>query len=136
MLNIYKCSCFWSKCSCFWSLWGLSNFDPPEIPNAVLHSRNAGIAKKLLNNNMVERYHNEFREFDKVRRGVKETQKYQDGFKVFHNFVRKSARKGLTPADKCGVGINGNAWENMLLNGIKLQKATNLTAEENMIKSH
>lgn len=40
-------------------------------PNAVIHSRNARIAKKILNNNKVERYHNEFREFDKVRRGFK-----------------------------------------------------------------
>lgn len=40
-------------------------------PNGVIHSRIAGIAKKLVNNNKVERYHNEFREFDKVRRGFK-----------------------------------------------------------------
>ena len=46
---------------------------------------------------------------------------YQDGFKVFHNFVRKNARQGLTPADKVGIGIKGNAWETMLLNSIKSQ---------------
>ena len=92
--------------------------------------------RKVVNNNAVESHHSHQKEFHKIRRGVTKVQEYQDGFKVFHNFVRKSARKGLTPADKCGVGINGNAWETMLLNGIKLQKATNLTAEENMIKSH
>ena len=31
----------------------------------VEHIRNAGISKKD-NNNMIERYHNEFKEFDKV----------------------------------------------------------------------
>ena len=75
--------------------------------------------RKEINNNAVENLNSSVKEFHKVRRGVKETQKYQDGFKVFHNFVRKSARKGLTPADKCGVGVQGNAWETLLLNAIK-----------------
>lgn len=70
----------------------------------------------------MESHHSQQKEFHKVRKGVKETQKYQDGFKVFHNFVRKNARQGLTPADKVGVGVQGNAWETMLLNGIKMQK--------------
>ena len=84
--------------------------------------------RKVINNNAVESHHTQQKEFHKVRRGVKETQTYQDGFKVFHNFVRKSARKGLTPADKVGIGIKGNAWETMLLNGIKL-KRNNLLKE-------
>ncbi len=74
--------------------------------------------RKVVNNNAVESHHTHQKEFHKIRRGVKETQKYQDGFKIFHNFVRKSARKGLTPADKCGVGINGNAWEKLLINSL------------------
>ncbi|MBU1028202.1 MAG: DDE-type integrase/transposase/recombinase [Nanoarchaeota archaeon] len=92
--------------------------------------------RKVVNNNAIESHHKQQKEFHKVRQGVKEVQKYQDGFKIFHNFVRKNARQGLTPANKVGVGINGNAWETMLLNGIKLQKATSLTAEENMMISH
>jgi hypothetical protein len=75
-----------------------------------------------------------FREIYKVlRRGVTKVQEYQDGFKVFHNFVRKNARQGLTPADKVGVGINGNAWETMLLNAIKHQNSRHLTGEEKMM---
>ena len=88
--------------------------------------------RNIINNNAVENLNSSVKEFHKVRRGVKETQKYQDGFKVFHNFVRKSARKGLTPADKCGIGVQGNAWETMLLNSIKLQNSRNLTGEEKM----
>jgi len=49
--------------------------------------------RNIINNNAVENLNSSVKEFHKVRRGVKETQKYQDGFKVFHNFVRKSARK-------------------------------------------
>lgn len=86
--------------------------------------------RKEINNNAIESHHSHQKEFHKIRRGVKEVQTYQDGFKVFHNFVRKSARQGLTPADKCGIGVKGNAWETILLNSIKYKNTRNLTAEE------
>ncbi len=78
--------------------------------------------RKQINNNAIESHHSHQKEFHKVRRGVKEVQEYQDGFKVFHNFVRKNAREGLTPADKVGIGVQGNAWETMLFNSIKYNK--------------
>ncbi len=87
--------------------------------------------RKEINNNAIESHHSHQKEFQKIRRGITETQKYADGFKVFHNFVRKNARQGLTPADKCGVGINGNRWNTMLLNSIKYQNSRHLTGEEN-----
>lgn len=89
--------------------------------------------RKVVNNNAIESHHTQQKEFHKVRRGVKNVQAYQDGFKVFHNFVRKSARKELTPADKCGIGVQGNAWETMLLNAIKQQNSRNLTGEKKMM---
>lgn len=55
----------------------------------------------------------------KVRRGVNEVQDYADGFKVFHNFVRKGVKDKKTPAERCGIEINGNSWENLLINAIK-----------------
>src|SRR3989338_5582406 len=85
--------------------------------------------RKEINNNAVESHHTHQKEFHKIRRGVKETKTYQDGFKVFHNFVRKNARQGLTPADKCGIGVQGNAWETILLNSIKYENTCDLTAE-------
>jgi len=88
--------------------------------------------RKEINNNAIESHHTHEKEFHKIRRGVKETQTYQDGFKVFHNFVRKNARQGLTPADKCGIGVQGNAWETILLNSIKYKNTCDLTAEEKM----
>jgi len=86
--------------------------------------------RKEINNNAIESHHSHQKEFHKVRRGVTKVQDYQDGFKVFHNFVRKNARQNLTPADKCGIGIQGNAWETLLLNSIKLQNSRNLTGDE------
>ena len=75
--------------------------------------------RKEVNNNAIEGHHSNQKEFHKVRCGVKKVQTYQDGFRVFHNFVRKNARQGLTPADKCGIGVKGNSWETMLVNSIK-----------------
>ncbi len=63
------------------------------------------------------------KDFHKVRKGVKEVQTYQDRFKVFHNFVRKSAREDLTPADKCGVGVQGNRWNTLLINSLSKSNA-------------
>ena len=88
--------------------------------------------RKEVNNNAIESHHSHQKEFQKVRRGITNVQDYQDGFKVFHNFVRKNAREGLTPADKCGIGVKGNAWETMLLNSIKYQNSRQLTREEKM----
>jgi hypothetical protein len=89
-----------------------------------------------INNNAIESHHALMKDFHKVRKGVTNVQEYQDGFKVFHNFIRKNARQGLTPADKVGIGVNGNRWNTLLLNSIKQQKATNLTGEENLMISH
>ena len=89
--------------------------------------------RKEVNNNAVESHHTHQKEFHKVRRGVTETQDYQDGFKIFHNFVRKNSRQNLTPADKCGIGLNGNRWENLLLKSIKHNNSLNAIGKENLM---
>ncbi len=86
--------------------------------------------RKHIDNNAIESHHSHQKEFYKVRRGVTNVQDYADGFKVFHNFIRKNAREGLTPADKCGIGLEGNAWENLLLKSIKYKNSLNLTGED------
>ena len=58
---------------------------------------------------------------------------YADGFKIFHNFIRKSARENLTPADKCNIGLNGNRWENLLLKSIKHNNSLNATGKEDLM---
>ena len=80
--------------------------------------------RKEINNNAIERHHALIKDFHKVRKGVTETQIYQDGFKVFHNFVRKNSRQGLTPADKCGIGVQGNRWNTLLINSLSKNHAT------------
>ncbi len=99
--------------------------------------------RKEVNNNAIESHHSQQKEFHKVRQGVTETQTYQDGFKVFHNFIRKNVREGLTPADKCGIGLNGNRWNNMLMNSLNNvqitkveEKAPRLTEEQKIMINH
>ncbi len=71
--------------------------------------------RKYINNNVIENHHTHQKEFYKVRRGIKEVQSYQDGFKVFHNFIRKNVKDNLTPAEKCNLTIpNQNRWLGML----------------------
>jgi len=99
--------------------------------------------RKIVNNNAIESHHTQQKEFHKVRQGVTEVQTYQDGFKVFHNFIRKNVKERLTPADKCGIGLNGNRWNTMLMNSLNNvqiikseEKATRLTPVQNLEISH
>ena len=77
-----------------------------------------------INNNAIKNLNGQQKEFHKIRRGVNEVQNYADGFKVFHNFVRKGVKDNLTPAERCGIGIKGNRWEGMLINSLKVPNAT------------
>lgn len=88
-----------------------------------------------INNNIIEGHHSLQKEFQKVRRGLTEVQTYADGFRTFHNFVRKGVSDKLTPAERNGIGVNGNRWETMLLNSIKLNNSRNLTGEEIIAKT-
>jgi len=76
--------------------------------------------RKEVNNNAIESHHTQQKEFHKVRKGVTETQTYQDGFKVFHNYIRKSAKQKLTPAEKCNLVVpNQNRWIGLLRENIQ-----------------
>jgi transposase-like protein len=85
--------------------------------------------RKMVNNNAIESHHSHQKEFHKIRRGVTEVQSYQDGFKVFHNFLRKGVKDKKTPAERCGIAVQGNIWETMLLQAIN-QNTRRLTGEE------
>jgi len=88
--------------------------------------RNWGIERKIkftsivgrrrhITNNAIEGHHTHQKEFYKIRRGVKEVQIYQDGFKIFHNFIRKNVKDNKTPAEKCNLIIpDQNRWLGML----------------------
>lgn len=89
--------------------------------------------RRIVNNNAIESHHTQQKEFHKIRRGVTNVQEYQDGFKVYHNFIRKNVKDKTTPAEKCGIGVNGNRWNTMLLNSIKQQNSQHLTGEEKIV---
>ena len=88
--------------------------------------------RRQINNNAIENHHTHQKEFQKVRRGINETQTYADGFKVFHNFVRKGVKDKLTPAERCGIEVQGNKWETMLIKSLEVPQ---LTGDRNMAKS-
>ncbi len=76
--------------------------------------------RREVNNNAIESHHSHQKEFHRVRRGVTNTQAYQDGFKVYHNFIRKGVKDKKTPAERCGIQSNNpNKWENLLLNSLE-----------------
>ncbi|MFA4820282.1 MAG: IS6 family transposase [Candidatus Aenigmatarchaeota archaeon] len=85
----------------------------------LTHLPMAGVAKKH-NNNLIERYHNTFRERDKVRRGfrgLRNAQNFVNGFGMYYNYVRPNmALGGLTPAQAAGidVGYSKNRWMELL----------------------
>lgn len=75
----------------------------------VKHERYAGFTART-QNNKVERYHNTFRERDKVMRGFKspETAKLMaEAFRTYYNFLRThQALNGLTPSQMAGIDLN------------------------------
>lgn len=90
--------------------------------------------RKQVNNNAVENLHTHQKEFMKVRRGMNEVQDYADGFRVFHNFVRKAVKDKKTPAERANIYTagHGNRWFNLL---IKSLEATNATSTEEIMIS-
>ena len=75
--------------------------------------------RKERDNNLIERYHNDFREFDKVRRGFKSdetTQEWANGFRLYHNFIHENPTIGKTPAEEAGIhlGLKRNKWKSLL----------------------
>ena len=71
------------------------------------------------NNNKMERLNGEFRDREKVMRGVKKTDSVIfDGYQLYHNYFRPHmGLKGKTPAEACGIKIKGdNKWITVIQN--------------------
>jgi transposase-like protein len=71
------------------------------------------------NNNMMERLNNEFRDREKVIRGVKSVNSpLFDGYQIYHKYLRPHmALNGDTPADRAGIKIEGdNKWITFIQN--------------------
>ncbi|MGH9975951.1 MAG: IS6 family transposase, partial [Nitrososphaeraceae archaeon] len=71
------------------------------------------------NNNKMERLNGEVRDREKVMRGLKKVDTaVLTGYQLYHNFMRPhEGIANLTPAEKCGVKIEGeNKWKTIIEN--------------------
>lgn len=71
------------------------------------------------NNNKMERLNGEIRDREKVVRGLKKKDSpLLKGYQLYHNYVRPHmALEGDTPADRCGIEIQGdNKWITLIQN--------------------
>ena len=78
-----------------------------------------------MNNNKMERLNGEFRDREKVTRGIKkEDSVIIDGCQIYHNFVRPHmGLDGKTPAEACGIEIEGeNKWKTIIQNASQSSK--------------
>ena len=72
-----------------------------------------------MNNNKMERMNGEFRDREKVIRGIKKTDSVMfDGYQMYHNYFRPHmSLEGKTPADRAGIKIEGNhKWITLIQN--------------------
>jgi len=72
-----------------------------------------------MNNNKMERLNGEFRDREKVVRGIKVKDSVLiNGYQMYHNYLRPHmGLNGQTPADKCGIDIVGNnKWMTIIQN--------------------
>jgi len=74
------------------------------------------------NNNIMERLNGEFRDREKVMRGIKKKDSSMiPGYQLFHNYFRPhSSLNGRTPAESAGIHIEGNnKWKTLIQNASK-----------------
>ncbi len=78
-----------------------------------------------MNNNKMERLNGEFRDREKVMRGIKKVDSpIISGYQIYHNYIRPhEALAGHTPAEACGIEIEGdNKWLSLIRNANHVQK--------------
>jgi transposase-like protein len=78
-----------------------------------------------MNNNKMERLNGEFRDREKIVRGIKTKDSVLiHGYQMYHNYFRPHmGLEGKTPAEACGVKIEGdNKWFTLIQNASKKEK--------------
>jgi len=86
------------------------------------HIRDIHFKHQLSNNNIQERLNGEFRDREKVFRGIKKADgSIITGIKLYHNYIRPHmSLNGDTPADRSGIEIKGdNKWLTIIENASK-----------------
>jgi transposase-like protein len=78
------------------------------------HKRYVSIRNQNCQNNDIERFHESFRQRDKVMRGFKGNQKqYAENFRTYYNFVRNHQGMNMTPAQRAGINQKPE-WRELL----------------------
>lgn len=86
--------------------------------NRTLHIKHIRLQGDM-NNNKMERMNGEFRDREKVVRGIKKDDSALiSGYQLFHNYLRPhQGLDGKTPAQACGIDIQGdNKWITLIQN--------------------
>jgi transposase-like protein len=81
-----------------------------------------------IHNNKMERLNGEIRDREKVMRSLKkEDSPILSGYQLFHNYIRPHmALEGKTPADLCGIKVEGNdKWLTLIQNASHQTKINN-----------
>jgi len=92
-----------------------------ERESRTVHIRHIHIQKDM-NNNKMERLNGEFRDREKVVRGLKKDDSpLIDGYQIYHNFIRgHMSLDGMTPSEKAGIEVKGNnKWKTLIQNASK-----------------
>jgi len=70
-----------------------------------------------MNNNKMERMNGEFRDREKVARGLKKDDSpLINGYQIYHNYIRPHMiLDGKTPSEACGIKIEGDdKWQTLI----------------------
>lgn len=79
-------------------------------------------------NNKQERFNGEFRDREKVMRGIKKTDSAMfDGYQIYHNYIREHmGLNGKTPSEACGIDVQGNnKWLTLIQNAVVIKNDNN-----------
>ena len=96
----------------------------------TLHIRHIHLQGDM-NNNKMERFNGEFRDREKVMRGIKKDDSVMfDGYQIYHNYIRPHmGLNGKTPAQACGIDVQGNNKWLTLIQNAKFSSSNDLQSE-------
>ena len=96
-----------------------------QVFDGTQHIRKITLKGKVHNNNKMERLNGEIRDREKTMRGLKRKRTpILSGYQIYHNYVRPhEALGGKTPAEACGINVEGNnKWLTLIQNASKYKK--------------
>jgi len=99
----------------------MKEFWTQKRENRTIHIKHIRLSGDM-NNNKMERLNGEFRDREKVVRGLKiKDSVVINGYQMYHNYLRPHmALDEKTPAEKCGIAIEGNnKWITVIQNATK-----------------